>query len=195
MKKRKLIFLLPALLSLTSCKEAISKELNAEAFTSKLIPNWTSFVVQLAALVVLILIVIIFGYKPIKKIIKKRQDYIENEIKEAEKSKATWQENELKSKETVLASTRTAADIVVEAKSNAEVERNKILEQTALDVERMKKDAENDIARMEVEAQERIKKEMVSVALDASKELLGREVTSEDNTRLLEEFIEDVKKE
>ena len=183
------------LLSLTGCKEAISAELNAEAFTKKLIPNWTSFVVQVAALVVLILIVIIFGYKPIKKIIKKRQDHIENEIREAEKSKATWQENELKSKETVLASTRTAADIVAEAKANAEVERNKILEQTALDVEKMKKDAENDIARLEVEAQEKIRKEMVSVALDASKELLGREVTSEDNTRLLEEFIEEVKKD
>ena len=194
MKKRKFIFLCPALFLLSSCSEAIRQELNAEAFTSKLIPNWVSFVVQVAALVILILIVIIFAYKPVKKIITKRQDYIENNIKEAEKSKAVWQENELKSKETVLASTRTAADIVAEAKSNAEVERKQILEQAALDVEKMKKDAENDIARMEVEAQEKIRKEMVSVALDASKELLGREVSSEDNTRLLEEFIEDMKK-
>ncbi len=59
----------------------------------------------------------------------------------------------------------------------------------------MKLEAENDIARMELEAQDKIKKEIVSVALDASKELLGREVSSEDNNRLLEEFIEDVKKD
>ena len=194
MKRRKLIFLLPTLFLLTGCKKAISDNLDAEAFTSKLIPNWPSLVAQVGALVVLILVVIIFGYKPIKKIIKKRQDYIEDQIKDAEKSKATWQENELKSKETVLASSRTAADIVAEAKINAEKERTKILEQTALDVEKMKKDAENDIARMEVEAKDQIRKEMVSVALDASKELLGREVTSEDNNRLLEEFIEDIKK-
>lgn len=194
MKKRKFIFLCPILFLLTGCSEAIREELNAEAFTSKLIPSWTSFVVQLAALVILILIVIIFAYKPIKKIIKKRQDYIENNIKESEKSKAVWQENELKSKETVLASTRTAADIVAEAKSNAEIERKQILDQAALDVDKMKKDAENDIVRMELEAQDKIKKEMVSVALDASSELLGREVSSEDNNRLLEEFIEDIKK-
>lgn len=192
MKKRKLIFLLPLSLLLTGCD--VSGELNSDAFISKLIPNWISFVAQLGALLVLILVVIIFGYKPIKKIITKRQDYIEAQIKDAENSKATWQENELKSKETVLASNRTAADIVAEAKANAEVERNKILEQTALDVQKMKQDAENDIARMEVEAQEQIKKEIVNVALDASKELLGREVSSEDNNRLLEEFIEDIKK-
>ncbi len=194
MKKRKLVFLLPTLFLLTGCKEAIQENLTAEAFKKKLIPSWPSLVAQLGALLVLILVVIIFAYKPVKKIINKRKDYIENEIKEAEKSKAQWQENELKSKETVLASSRTAADIVAEAKAQAEVERSKILEQAAQDVEKMKKDAENDIARMEVEAQEQIKKEMISVALDASKELLGREVTSEDNTRLLEEFIEDIKK-
>ena len=192
MKKRKLVFLLPVLLLLTGCD--VSGELNSETFIAKLIPNWVSFVVQLAALLVLILIVVVFGYKPIKKIIKKRQDYITSQISDAEKSKAVWQENELKSKETVLASNRTAADIVAEAKINAEKERSQILEQTALDVEKMKKDAENDIARMEEEAQESIRKEMVDIALNASKELLGREVSSEDNTRLVEEFIEEVKK-
>ena len=194
MKKRKLIFLFPTLFLLTGCKEAINKNLNAEAFTSKLIPNWPSLIAQVGALVVLILVVIFLAYKPVKKIINKRQDYIEKQIKDAEESKAVWQENELKSKETVLASSRTAADIVAEAKANAEVERKQILDQAALDVEKMKKDAENDIARMESEAQEKIKKEMVSLALDASKELLGREVSSEDNNRLLEEFIEDMKK-
>ena len=192
MKKRKLFFLLPVLGLLTSCD--VSKDLNSESFTNKLIPNWPSFVAQLGALVVLIIVVIIFAYKPVKKIVKKRQDYIEDNIKEAEKSKAVWQENELKSKETVLASNRTAADIVAEAKANAEAEKAKILEEAALDVQKMKQDAENDIARMELEAQEQIRKEIVNVALDASKELLGREVNSEDNNRLLEEFIEDIKK-
>ena len=192
MRNRKLVFLLPGFLLFTSCDAG--ENLNSETFVSKLIPNWVSFVAQLGALLVLILVVVIFAYKPVKKIITKRQDYIEANIKEAEQSKAVWKENELKSKETVLASDRTAANIVAEAKLSAEKERSKILAQTALDVEKMKQEAENDIARMELEAQDKIKKEMVSLALDASKELLGREVSSKDNTRLLEEFIEDVKK-
>ena len=192
MKKGKLVFLLLLSLTLTSCN--VSEDLNAESFTSKLIPNWPSFVAQLGALVVLIVVVILFAYKPVKKIIKTRQDYIEDNIKEAEKSKLVWQENELKSKETVLASERTAADIVAEAKKEAEKQKAATLEETQLQVLQMKKDAENDIARMEMEAQEQIKKEIVNVALDASKELLGREVSSEDNTRLIEEFVEEVKK-
>ncbi len=193
MRKRKILFLLPLASLLTSCSgEELG--LTSESFTSKLIPNWPSFVTQLAALVVLIIVVIVFAYKPVKKILKKRQDHIEENIKEAEKSKLVWQENELKSKETVLASERTAADIVAEAKKAAEKEKAAILETTQLEVNKMKSDAENDIARMEIEAQEQIKKEIVSVALDASKELLGREVSSKDNVRLVEDFIEEVKK-
>lgn len=191
MKKRNLIFLLPIASLLSSCSGE-DLGLTSESFTSKLIPNWPSFVMQLGALVVLITVVIIFAYKPVKRIVKKRQDYIEENIKEAEKSKATWQENELKSKETVLASERTAADIVTAAKANAEKERQNILEQTQEDVLKMKKDAQDDILRMEEEAKESMRKEMVSVALDASKELLGREVSSKDNDRLLEEFIEEI---
>ena len=192
MKKRKLLFLLPVIGLLTSCD--VSADLNSESFTSKLIPNWPSFVAQLGALVVLIVVVIIFAYKPVKKIVQKRQDYIESNIKEAEQSKLVWQENELKSKETVPASERTAADIVAEAKKEAERQKALTLEETQLQVLQMKRDAENDIARMEVEAQEQIRKEIVSVALDASGELLGREVSSEDNIRLVEEFVEEVKK-
>ena len=193
MRKRKLLFLLLASSLLTSCSGE-DLGLTSESFTSKLIPNWTSFVAQLGALVVLIVVVIVFAYKPIKKILKKRQDHIDENIKEAEKSKLVWKENELKSKETVLASERTAADIVAEAKKTAEKEKAAILETTQLEVNKMKSEAENDIARMEEEAQEQIKKEIVNVALDASKELLGREVSSKDNVRLVEDFIEEVKK-
>ena len=191
MKKKRILFLLPLTMLMSGCDAGLT----AEEFQHKLIPNWASFVVQLAALVVLITVVMIFAYKPVKKIVTKRQEYIENNIKEAENSKAIWKENELKSKEAVLASTRTAADIVSDAKDAALVERQKILDEAAKEAERMKKEAENDIARMREEAKEDIRKEIVSVALDASKELLGREVDSSDNSRLIEEFIEDIKKD
>ena len=191
MKKGKLIFLLPLTLLLTGCQiDIISSD-----YTSKLIPNWVSFVTQLGALLVLVLVVTFFAYKPIKKILKARQDHVESSIKDAEESKAKWQENELKSETTILESSKKAAEIIEEAKVNAEKERNVILDETAKDVEKMKRDAENDIKRMEKEAEEEIKQEMVSIALEAAKELLGREVDSQDNVRYVEDFIDQVKKE
>lgn len=44
---------------------------NKDDYISKIIPNWVSFTAQLGALIVLIIMIIIFAYKPVKKIIKK----------------------------------------------------------------------------------------------------------------------------
>ena len=54
---------------------------------------------------------------------------------------------------------------------------------------KLKEDAQNDIVRSQEEALESIRKEMVSVALDASSELLKRNVNSDDNEKLVDDFI------
>lgn len=104
---------------------------------------------------------------------------------------ATARENALKSEEMVLASKREAASIIQNATNQALLERNKIIEETNALVIKMKNDAEADIASSQVEALENIRKEMVSIALDASKEVLGREINEVDNTRLIEDFIKE----
>ena len=65
----------------------------------KLIPNWLSFVVQLLSFLVLLLVVFFFAYKPVKKILKKRADYVENEIHEAKESNAQAQASVEEAKE------------------------------------------------------------------------------------------------
>jgi len=195
MKLKKIFFLSLLIPFLTGCDTSkIEENLSSDNFLSKLVPNWLSFVTQLAALVVLIVVVLVFAYKPVKKIIKTRQDYIENEIKEAENSKTKWKENELISQEAVIKSNRTASEILDNAKKEAAKQKEIMLLEAADEVERMKSNAKEDIKRMEKEAEEDIRKEIVSVALDASSEILGREVNSKDNSKLVEDFIKEVKK-
>ena len=156
----------------------------------KLIPSWTSFVIQFAALIVLLLVVFIFAYKPIKKLLKKRADYIEDNIKEAEKNRAIAEKNMVQSEETILASKKNAAEIIEKANNQAKANYDASIEQTRQEIIQMKLDAEKDIERSRQDALEEIHDEMVDVALSASSEILKREVNSKDNARLAEEFIE-----
>ena len=57
-------------------------------------------------------------------------------------------------------------------------------------VEKMKLDAEADIARSRQEALDDIHHEMVEVALLTSQEILKREVNQKDDARLAKEFID-----
>ena len=159
-----------------------------------LIPNWVSFACQLGALIVMILVIFFVAYKPVKKMIQKRADYIEQNVREAEEAKALTLRNSTESEERIIASKKEAAKIIANAKLTAENNRKESIEATQLEINKMKELAEEDIARSKEEAKEEIRQEMVSVALEASKEVLKREVNEKDNARIVEDFIKDMDK-
>ena len=163
-----------------------------ETIRNNLIPSWTSFVMQVAAFIILLVIVIFVAYKPVKRILKQRQDYIEKEISDAEKDKADAAINLAQSEETILASKKNASQIIEEAQNQALVRKEEILAEARQQVEKMKLDAQADIARSRQEALDDIHKEIVEVALLTSSEILKREVNDKDNARLAKEFIENL---
>ena len=166
--------------------------INEQSFLDKLIPNWTSFVTQLAALIIMIIIVIILGYKPVKKMLKKRQDYVEASIRDAELAKAQSEANLIQAKEAIIASQNQAKEIIQVAKNNAELLKKESLEETNNQIAKMKNDAQEDINRSKQEALDEIHDEMVSIALSASSEILKREINEKDNASIVEDFIKDI---
>ena len=159
-----------------------------------LIPNWVSFACQLGALIVMILVIFFVAYKPVKKMLQKRADYIEQNVRDAEEAKALALRNSTESEERIIASKKEAAEIIANAKLTAENNRKESIEATQLEINKMKELAEEDIARSKEEAKEEIRQEMVSVALEASKEVLKREVNEKDNARIVQDFIKDMDK-
>ena len=150
-----------------------------ETIRNNLIPSWTSFIMQVAAFIILLMIVIFVAYKPVKKMLKARQDYIEQEISDARNSKAAAELNLAQSQETVLASKKEASQIIEDARVEATRQQEIILADTRVEVEKMKTDAKNDIARSRQEALDDIHKEMVDIALLTTSEILKREVNKE----------------
>lgn len=161
---------------------------------SKLIPNLPSFLVQLLALIVLIVLAILLAYKPLKKMLKKRQDYIEENILESENLKAQSIENLRKSELAIQEVKKEASQIISDAKNQAIKESEKIKENSAKDLQKMKLDAEKEIEQKQLEAKESIRKEIIDVALLASSELLSRNISSSDNKKIVEDFIEEINK-
>ena len=189
--KRFTYILLPILaVMLTSCQ---GTPFTDSDFTSKIFPNgYWDFIIQIGAFVVLLIAVFFLGYKPIKKMVNKRQDYVANEIREAKEKNLQAEENLTQSKETVLANRRLASEIIDNAKIEAENQKQEILKSAEDEVLEMKKRAERDIKQSEEDAKEAIRQKMVEIALDASSEILKRNVNDEDNEKLVDEFIKEI---
>ena len=165
-----------------------------EYISDNLINGWTSFLVQFLALVIMILVVFFVAYKPVRKMLAKRADYVESNIRDSELAKAEAEKSVVAAEERLVASKKEAAEIVANAKVTAEENQKEMIEQTQLEINKMKALAEEDIARSKEEAKEEIRQEMVSVALAASEEVLKREVNEKDNARIIEDFIKDIDK-
>ncbi|MCR5505735.1 MAG: F0F1 ATP synthase subunit B [Bacilli bacterium] len=169
-----------------------SAPITEENFIDKLIPNWTSFVTQVSALIIMIILVIIVGYKPVKKMLKKRQDYIEASILDAEVAKKQAERDAAQASEMIIASKKEASEIIKSAEADASRRSEDMIEQTNAQIAKMKQDADKDIARSRQEALDDIHDEIVSVALSATSEVLKREINEKDNSRIVEDFIKDM---
>jgi len=161
-----------------------------KSIANKLIPNWISFVIQLSSFLILLLVVFFVAYKPVKRMMQKRADHIENEIKQAEEKNVLAAASVNEAKELVSSSKLKASEIIKNAEVQGQEKYDVIILEAKQEVADMKKAAEEDIERAKEDAIQDIRSEMVNVALSASKEILKREVDKKDNVKLAEDFID-----
>lgn len=157
----------------------------------KLLPSgWQPLVVQLLAMAVLVAAFFFFFFKPVRKIVKTRQDYIEKNIKDSE-SKNRQAEDYLSTAHGEIKNAKLKAqDLIKDAQVQAIEARDKIIATTQAEVELLKAEAEKDIDYSRRQANDEIKKSIIDVALNASEKILEREVDEKDNRRIVENFIE-----
>lgn len=167
--------------------------LDPQEIINKIFPNgWQALVIQLLAFAIMVIIVIVFGYKPIQKLLKKRADYVEKHIKNAEISDSEANRKLKEANEFLLDSKQEAHTIVETAKSEAEASKEVIMQEAKIEIKKAKVQAEKEISQSKIKAQNDIKNEIINVAFSASSHILGREVTKSDNDDLLKTFLEEV---
>lgn len=188
-KTLKFLPLLGAPVALSSC--GVEKN----EFLDKLFPNpWDALAVFLA-FIILLIAVFYFAYKPVKNLLKKRGDYVEDKIKSAESKEQEATKLLSDANEEVKAKKVEAMGIVEKAKEDANKERQAILDKAKEERQAEVNKAKEEIAQ-EIEAsKDEIHREIVSVAIDASSKVLEREVTKKDNEKLIDSFIDDLKED
>ena len=196
MKKTKifsLLFVSSFALLLTSCdtdmiEEKISKTVN------NMLPNLWVTLIQLAMFLLIVLAFIFFAYKPLKKKLKQRADYIENNIKSSEDTKKQAQDKLNEANQVIPQSQKKAVDIVSSAQKTAEIKSNNVEKELAKQIENQKVLAHKDIEAEREKTLKEAHEEIVTTAILASKEILKREITEKDNDEFVNSFVNELTK-
>ncbi len=157
--------------------------------SQKIFPNVESLIVQLLATIILVFFVIKLFWKPIKKNIDMRREYIKKNIDEAGKLNDEAHINLENSNKTIKDANVEARRIKENAETEALLARQKILDKANDEAERKIKTAEEIIAKEREEAKQEIQTEIINVAMMAARKIVEREINKEDNEKLVKDFL------
>lgn len=164
--------------------------IDPQSITDKLLPTgiWP-FIIQLLSTFVMLVIVHKFLYQPIKQILDTRANFVKQTIDEAVKreqvAKASKIALDIETKKVQDALKRLREEALEEIEST----KSQLLEDAQAQATRIKQKTNEEISQAKAQALFDIEKEMVTVALDASKQVLQRELTKQDNDKVIENFI------
>lgn len=178
----------------TILEDASSAPFQPEDFLSKIFGNFWALLINLIALVVLFTLLFFVAYKPLKKYSEKRRDYIEGNIKDAENAKQHYESILTQSDSIISSAENEAQEIIKKAEDNAKKQADSIVLDAKNKAILEQEKAANNIEQEKQKARDEIRKEIVNVALDASKEILGREISVEDNKKILDDVAADLEK-
>ena len=178
---------------LSSCDaEEIGDRIKTTVFD--MLPNLWVTLIQLAIFVLIVILFIAFAYKPLKKKLNQRGDYIEQNIKDSEKAKEDAQNALAKANEIILKSQKEAGDIVQNAQYTAQEKVARVEKDLNISIEHQKELAHQEIQDERKKMIEDSKIEIVDTAFKASEEILKREITKEDHDKFVDTFIEEMNK-
>ena len=195
MKKKKLFYASGLFFSffLTSCQtEKISSSIS-EAVNNALPNIWVSLA-QFGAFLVTVFIFFKFAYKPLKNKIKQRNDYVKKNIDDSNALLSS--SNELKEEsEMILKKAKVEANEIIEkATLQAQNEAEKIRQAAMYEVDKKMKDVQLLLKEKQEYLERKAHNEVVKNALDASKEILAREFTYQDNEKIVNDFLNRIEK-
>lgn len=151
--------------------------------------NLWQIVISLLNLVILFILVKKFLFKPVNKMLEKRQSEIDERYNQADEAKRIAEEDRLLWDEKMSAVKSESEEILKKAHSSAIKKSDAIVSKAKEEAEGLLRQAENEINLEKKKAREEMKKEIVDVSVSLTNKLLEREINEEDHHKLIDSFI------
>ena len=138
---------------------------------------------------ILVIILFKFGKKPLGDFLKKRTELIEKTLNEAREAKEAALKALREAEERVKTKDAEVKAILDAAKKSGELERDRIIEESAKLKEKILEQAKTNIDYELKHAKEAIKAEAVELAMELAEKKLKEKLTKEEQEKLLDESL------
>jgi F-type H+-transporting ATPase subunit b len=154
--------------------------------------NLSTIIWAIINFLVILAILYKFFYNPVIKFLDNRSEEIANNISEAEHNRSESEALLKEYQEKIAGARNEAQEIIARATKAGEEERAAILAQTRDEAAALLEKARQEIQRERDEALFALRQEVSSLAVMAAERILSRNINTEDNQRIVEDFLNEV---
>lgn len=148
-----------------------------------------NFLWTIINLILFFVLMKLFLFKPIKKVIDARKELINKQFQDADDANAQAEELKQQYEQKLVDADDEKKRIIVEARDSAKVEYNKILDRAQADADKLKADAEKQIALDTESAKRAAKEQIASLAMEAAEKVVGANACAKTDSEIFDEFL------
>lgn len=152
---------------------------------------WTALFVLINT-ITMFLVLKHFLFQPVMKVIKDRQDEIDNLYADAEAAKVSANALEAEYQQKLSVATETSERMVKEAMARGQSREEEIIRQANAEASAIMDKAAADIAQEKKKAINDAKDEISGMAMAIAEKVVGRQLKAEDQDKLFDEFINEL---
>ena len=152
--------------------------------------NIWDILISLANLLIMLLVIKKFLFKPVMQVITDRQKEIDDSLAEAEQAKQDAQVMRQEYEQKLSDATQTGERIVKEAVARGQSREEEIIRQANREAEAIREKAAEDVQREKRKAVNDAKNEISGIALAIAGKVVGRELNEQDQSELVDSFID-----
>jgi len=157
-------------------------------------PDPGLFIWTIITFLVLLALLAKFAWRPLLRALESRQDSIRRSLDDAQKAKQELERLHVESAEIIRQSRVEADAIVSRSRGDAERLREEMKQKARAEAEAIVKNAERQIQLETGRALQQIRREAVDLSVMIASKLIQRNLTKEDNERLIDEALSQVER-
>ena len=157
--------------------------------TVEIIPSIEQMIIQLISLIVLLFVFKRYGWGPTKKFIEKRKEILASQFDEAQRAKEESLELKRQYEEQISQANDEAHHIIESSKEQGKKEYEEIISDARKEASQKIARASEAIEQDVKNAQEKIKEDIIEIAISGAEQLIKKEIDAKAHQKLFDDFV------
>lgn len=180
--------------ALTKIRETIQGTLGPlyntkELTVDRLTQYGIDFGIQIGATIILFIVVAIFFWKPITKILEQRRQVIDKELTDAQRAKDNAIEIEAELNKQLTEAKQKVKEMLDKAEKDANLKRDEIINQAKEEARRRMENLQLELEQERKSMEADIRQEIVDVAFAAAEKIVSKEINQEKYLNVVDEIL------